>query len=138
MSDRPGIVAKLTPAAIALLCLKCKGRGQVFDAEDEDWMDCQACKGTGCPPPTPSSLGGMEWTRERPTAEGWYWQRIFILKTGQESERVMRRFGDLYQMTPYFASKLGVEWAGPIPEPSPLPEGAEQSPPKLPPGRDGT
>lgn len=67
MSDRPGIVAKLTPAALATLCQKCKGRGQVFDAEDEDWMDCQACNSTGCPAipaapqgadPVPGSGGG--------------------------------------------------------------------------------
>ncbi len=71
---------------------------------------------------------GLEWTREKPTREGFYWVRPLRDPGAYSIEEVARIDGvlkitDLYASEPRFnnwkwmSAPDGREWAGPIPEP---------------------
>lgn len=69
-------------------------------------------------PSHPQHQEGLRWTREKPTREGWYFQRQIDSKTGSVRSRPSAFHSSAIAV--WRRSRLdGVtdEWAGPIPEP---------------------
>lgn len=66
-------------------------------------------------------MPNLTWTRERPTAPGWYWWREKIHTCPDWIVRVVEiieyPIGTLYVMGHGLSTRLDGEWAGPIPQP---------------------
>jgi len=66
-----------------------------------------------------SEASPLEWTREKPTREGWYFRRICSVDSGRELERIVVRYRNPIYAADPLSDEVYFEYAGPFPEPLP-------------------